>query len=85
MTWALSVPDPNLVVIELDPDTRTPEWIDSIHAAGKLASENAWELAWDGEMLADRCEAVFDLKIDIAISKQAAGCADARTRRETSQ
>jgi len=81
LDWALQQDDPNLVVIEIDPDMRTPEVLKKVRDAGKLVSENAWHFCFTEEAIWDCCEEAFDSGIDIVISKQAAGCIEARDDR----
>jgi glycerophosphoryl diester phosphodiesterase len=79
----LALADPRLVVIELHPEIRTPENLAAIHAAGKLASENAWHFGGEWTrwpFRRARCAPVFEAGIDIAISKVPEDCVRQRDR-----
>jgi glycerophosphoryl diester phosphodiesterase len=80
LKWILKVQDPALLVIELHPNLRKPEFIQRIHADGKLVSENSWHFDGLFEVFGSRCRAAFDHGIDIAISNRPAGCVRDRDR-----
>lgn len=73
LEWAVARNDPNLVVIELGPAMSRPEVIRRVHAAGKLASENAWHHSRLQELWGNECDAVFAAGIDIAVTNRPAG------------
>lgn len=73
LAWAIARNDPHLVVIELGPAMSRPEVIRRVHAAGKLASENAWPHSRLQELWGQECDAVFAAGIDIAVTNRPAG------------
>jgi glycerophosphoryl diester phosphodiesterase len=81
LEWAVGRNDPCLVVIELGPSMSRPEVIRRVHAAGKLASENAWPHSRFQELWGQECEAVFAAGIDIAVTNRPAGGARAAAAR----
>ncbi len=72
LKWALELDDENLVIIELGIGMDTPEIIERVHAAGKLASKNAWHYAVFDEFFDSAADRVFEKDIDIAITNRAA-------------
>lgn len=78
LDWALTLADPNLLVIELHPNIRTDANIDRIHRRGMLVSENAWHFRdWllnPREMLWAECFNAFAHRIEIAISENPVSC-----------
>jgi len=74
LDWALALVDPDLRVIELHENIRTPENIERIRKAGKLSSENSWHFTSTREVFGATCTDVFRLKIDIAITNRAKQC-----------
>ncbi|OYZ23685.1 MAG: hypothetical protein B7Y39_03615 [Bdellovibrio sp. 28-41-41] len=77
LNWALSQ-DEALVLIELHKETRLPQFIDAIHASGRLVTENAWHLGSPYELFSASCRLMFDLGIDIVISNRPKGCVKQR-------
>jgi len=82
LEWILAQNDPNLVAIELSPETARPDFIEKAHAAGKLVSQNAWHYTWFEAIFGDGCDGVFARGIDIAITKHAHDCAKVREQFE---
>ena len=80
LDWALSLHDPALVVLEMNPGFATPEHIRRIHAAGKLVSVNSWRYQMLEERLDASCDSVFARNIDIAVTDNPAKCSVQRTR-----
>jgi glycerophosphoryl diester phosphodiesterase len=76
----LALKDQNLVIVELEPGIRTPQNIRAIHDAGKISSEDAWhfgrEQSWWHRRA--RCDEVFRLGIDIAITNMPETCVGER-------
>lgn len=81
LDWAIARHDPNLVVIELGPAMVRPDVIRRVHAAGKLASENAWPRSRLQELWGQECDAVFAAGVDIAVTNRPAGGARAAAAR----
>jgi glycerophosphoryl diester phosphodiesterase len=75
LDWALGLNDDNLLVIELGENMRRPGVVARVHAAGKLASYNAWRLDRLYEIPGAVCDKVFALGIDIAVTNRPACCA----------
>jgi glycerophosphoryl diester phosphodiesterase len=76
LDWALGLLDPQLVVIELHENIRTPENILKIHQSGKWASENSWHWRYDGEFVGVSCYKGFkEFNLDILVSNRPQWCA----------
>ena len=74
LAWALGLGDDRLVVIEIDRTMLRQDVIEQAHAAGKKVSYNSWRLDPFQELFQGNCSEVFDLGIDIAISKRPERC-----------
>lgn len=73
LNWALAQ-DEALMIVEINPETRTEEVIERIHAAGKLVTEDIWHFSQSKEIFSASCAKAFDLKIDIAVSNRPGSC-----------
>ena len=75
LAWALSLEDPNLIVIELNERTHSPHNVEWIRKAGKLTSINSWNRAPFYEyVFGAKCGWVFEEGVDIAVTNRPAGC-----------
>ena len=75
LNWALAQDDDYLVVIEIHDNLRKKKYIQMIHDAGKLVSEDSWHLVFDQlEVLGAGCRATYKHGIDIAISNRTTDC-----------
>jgi hypothetical protein len=73
LAWALTQDD-ELLIVEVNPETRSEQVIDQIHQSGKLVTEDAWHFSKSFEIFHSSCDKAFDAKIDIAISNRPKGC-----------
>jgi len=78
LSWALELDDRNLVVIEIDEETRMPQYIDAIHNAGKVVSDNSFRYDSLKEYQKAHCDWVFGNNIDIAITNRPDKCREQR-------
>lgn len=76
ISWAISLHDDMLTVIEMDRDFVTPDRIRRAHAAGKLVSENTWRYQFSEERWRASCDRAFEMGVDIAVTNNASSCAD---------
>ncbi|MBY0470550.1 hypothetical protein K2X30_05225 [bacterium] len=71
---AVNNTDPNLIIIEVDKRWDNPNYIDAIHASGRLASVDSFDYDFTKELFAASCSEAFKRKIDIAISNRPESC-----------
>lgn len=74
LEWALQLKDPALLIIEIQPNLRTPEIMNQIHQSGKLITEDIWHLSWNRELFGSKCFDGLMLGIDIVISNRIHSC-----------
>ncbi len=80
LIWILGLNDPHLLVIEVHESIRDSQYIQAIHDAGKVASENSWQGTWNQEIFGAKCTLVFEQNLDIAISNRLKHCVKQRDR-----
>jgi glycerophosphoryl diester phosphodiesterase len=68
----LAARDPRLLLIALHPDFLSDELVRRVHAAGKVASLNAFQL--EPETNGATCARVFELGVDVAVTNDPATC-----------
>ena len=78
LQWALSLNDPRLIAIEMDPRMMTPETVALVHAAGKLVSADSFGYGFAFEMFGAACAKTWSHGADIAISNAPKSCARQR-------
>lgn len=66
--------DPALLIVEVVPETRSPQLIREFQAMGKLVTEDAWHFRKDWEIFKAACLPAFQHKINIAVSNRVDGC-----------
>lgn len=79
LKWALSQ-DAELLIVEVNPESRSESAINQIHAHGKLVTEDAWHFSKTHEFFTSSCKKAFENKIDIAISNRPKSCAKEKER-----
>ncbi|HVK61638.1 MAG TPA: glycerophosphodiester phosphodiesterase family protein [Bdellovibrionales bacterium] len=73
--WALTLGDPRLIAIELNPRLHNQKIVREVQAAGKLASANSFQVSPDEERSGvASCDILFELGFDIAITDQVKDC-----------
>lgn len=78
LSWALSLHDNMLTVIEMDRDFINPVRIRRVHAAGKLVSENTWRYQFTEERWQASCAQAFEMGVDVAVTNNPSSCAAQR-------
>lgn len=76
LDWFLGRNDPALLIAELNNDSRYPDWIQKLHAAGKLTSEDSFNHSKLKELFGATCTDVFNFGIDIAITNRTESCVE---------
>lgn len=74
LNWFLNRNDPALLIAELNDDSRHSDWIQKLHQAGKLTSEDSFNHSRLKELFGATCDEVFEMGIDIAITNRNKGC-----------
>lgn len=77
LDWVLGLRDDQLLIVEVDERTRTPENIAAIHAAGKLVTEDSWHFSppiFPYELVTAACWVAYINGIDIAVSNRPSSC-----------
>lgn len=74
LEWFLSRQDPALLVAELNKKSLNPEWIEKLHAAGKLVSEDSFNYSKVKELFGATCHKVFQLRMNIAVTNRTSHC-----------
>ncbi len=80
LDWALDQDD-ELLIIELNNNSRSQAFIDKIHAKNKIVTEDAWhfsKLPKLQELFASACKKAFKSNIDIVISNRPKNCLRAK-------
>ncbi|MES2856230.1 MAG: glycerophosphodiester phosphodiesterase family protein [Bdellovibrionota bacterium] len=81
LRWALSIQDPALFMIDLDPRLHDPKILALIKAAGKLTSANSFQVSLDEENSgAASCDVLLRFGFDILITDQTQDCVRQRNR-----
>ena len=74
LSWALSLHDPMLTVVEMDRDFIDASRIERAHGAGKLVSENSWRYQFSEERWVASCDRAFEMGVDIAVTNNPTSC-----------
>lgn len=79
--WAITLPDPRLIIIEFYKTLHDARWIAAAKRSGRLTSANSFQISQDKEKSgAASCDRLIALDFDILITDQTADCVRQRNQ-----